>query len=72
MDVARWLQELGLGQYGETFSAQQIDSEVLPTLTDSDPSVPGGRGVRAPYEAPEGRDSPTADRRPPRHAGAGS
>jgi class 3 adenylate cyclase/predicted ATPase len=36
IDVADWLSGLGLGQYGEVFAANDIDSEVLPELTADD------------------------------------
>lgn len=36
MDVAEWLQGLGLGQYASTFAENDIDLTVLPTLTDAD------------------------------------
>ena len=36
MDVGRWLRNLGLGQYEETFVGNAIDSDVLPDLTEGD------------------------------------
>ena len=36
MDVARWLESLGLGQYAEAFAANHIDEELLPDLTLED------------------------------------
>ncbi len=36
MDIAAWLQEIGLGEYGEIFQANAIDLEILPELTESD------------------------------------
>ena len=36
MDIAAWLQRLGLGQYEQTFRDNAIDAEVLPDLTDAD------------------------------------
>ncbi|MFL5286469.1 MAG: AAA family ATPase [Rhodopila sp.] len=36
MDVAAWLRELGLDQYEAAFRANDVDAEVLPTLTVDD------------------------------------
>src|SRR5437899_8626787 len=36
MDIAGWLQEIGLGEYGEIFRANAIDLEILPELTEAD------------------------------------
>src|SRR5271168_654309 len=36
MDVGEWLRSLGLGQYDAVFRESEIDSEVLPELTDAD------------------------------------
>ena len=36
IDVAGWLQELGLAEHVETFRAEKIDAAVLPTLSDDD------------------------------------
>lgn len=36
MDVGGWLQSLGLGQYEATFREHEIDSEVLPELSEPD------------------------------------
>ncbi len=36
MDVGDWLRSLGLGQYEAVFRESEIDSEVLPELTDAD------------------------------------
>src|SRR6266571_5067055 len=36
MNIAAWLQEIGLGEYGEIFRANAIDLEILPELTESD------------------------------------
>lgn len=33
MDIGRWLQNLGLGQYEAAFRANKIDDKVLPNLT---------------------------------------
>jgi len=33
MDIGRWLQNLGLGQYEAAFRANEIDDKVLPNLT---------------------------------------
>jgi class 3 adenylate cyclase len=35
-DVGLWLEHLGLGRYAATFAANDIDSEVLPHLTEQD------------------------------------
>ena len=36
MDIAQWLQDLGLPNYAALFREQAIDAEVLPSLTDAD------------------------------------
>ncbi len=36
MDIAAWLQELGLERYLEAFRANDVDADVLRTLTDDD------------------------------------
>ena len=36
MDVGTWLRNLGLGQYESSFKENEIDSEVLPSLTSED------------------------------------
>ena len=36
MDVREWLRGLGLGQYGQKFSDNKIDADVLADLTDGD------------------------------------
>jgi class 3 adenylate cyclase len=36
LDVGKWLEELGLGQYRALFADQAIDSDVLPDLTEED------------------------------------
>ena len=36
MDVGAWLRSFGLGQYEAAFRENEIDSEVLPELTDAD------------------------------------
>jgi SAM domain (Sterile alpha motif)/Adenylate and Guanylate cyclase catalytic domain len=36
MDVAQWLQDLGLPDYTALFREQAIDADVLPSLTDAD------------------------------------
>jgi class 3 adenylate cyclase len=36
VNVGDWLRSLGLGQYETTFRGSEIDSEVLPELTDAD------------------------------------
>ena len=41
MDIAAWLQGLGLGRYEPAFRENEIDVEVLPELTESDLSALG-------------------------------
>jgi hypothetical protein len=36
MDIEKWLQGLGLQQYGTAFRDNAIDAEILPELTDAD------------------------------------
>ena len=36
MDVRRWLESLGFGQYAEAFAANHIDADLLPDLTFED------------------------------------
>jgi hypothetical protein len=36
MDIGGWLRGLGLGQYEAAFRENEIDGEVLPTLTAED------------------------------------
>ena len=36
MDVGGWLRSLGLGQYEALFRASDIDTDILPELTDID------------------------------------
>src|SRR6266478_9724287 len=36
VDIAAWLQRLGLGQYEHAFRGNDIDAEVLPELTAED------------------------------------
>src|SRR5215468_6627195 len=36
MDVAAWLDDLGLGQYEQAFRDNEIDERVLPSLTAED------------------------------------
>ena len=36
MDVGKWLQDLGLAQYGPLFREHEIDAEVLPELSEVD------------------------------------
>ena len=33
MDIAAWLQDLGLGQYEQAFRENDVDAEVLPEFT---------------------------------------
>jgi len=35
-DMKRWLKELSLGQYAESFAANNIDFDVLPDLTEAE------------------------------------
>lgn len=35
-DVGQWLSDLGLAQHVQTFAEQQIDGDLLPTLSDAD------------------------------------
>ena len=35
-DVGKWLEDLGLGKYVETFVANDVDMEVLHALDESD------------------------------------
>jgi len=35
-DVAKWLEELGLGEYAATFAEHAIDAEVFPDLSEAD------------------------------------
>ena len=35
-DIARWLDELGLGQYSVIFAENDIEWEVLPELSEHD------------------------------------
>ncbi|MBV9378899.1 MAG: hypothetical protein JO320_28265 [Alphaproteobacteria bacterium] len=44
MDIAAWLDGLGLGQYGQAFRDNEVDERVLPSLTAEDlKDHPGGR-----------------------------
>ena len=36
MDIAAWLRELGLERYEQAFRDNEIDAEILPTLTAED------------------------------------
>ena len=36
MDVRAWLEDHGLGQYAEAFASNDVDAEVLRTLTADD------------------------------------
>jgi SAM domain (Sterile alpha motif) len=36
MDVAQWLQDLGLPDYAALFREQAIDADVLPSLSEAD------------------------------------
>jgi SAM domain (Sterile alpha motif) len=35
MEIAAWLDGLGLGQYGQAFRDNEIDERVLPSLTET-------------------------------------
>ncbi len=35
-DIGRWLDDLGLGQYGEAFAAHEVDLAILPHLSEAD------------------------------------
>ena len=45
MDIAAWLQGLGLGQYEQAFRENDVDTTVLPELTAEDLSALGVRSV---------------------------
>ena len=82
MDVAQWLNGIGLGQYETLFREQAIDADVLPDLTETDLEkigVPLGHRKRlmraiaglagaAPTATPPSRPAPAAPSRlrPPR------
>ena len=36
LDIAKWLADIGLGQYADTFSDNDIDFDILQDLTDAD------------------------------------
>ena len=66
MDVVGWLRSLGLGQYEATFRANEIDTDVLPDLTESDlekMGIPLGPRKRL-LKAISGLDLAPADARP--------
>src|ERR1700756_4106415 len=50
MDVAAWLQGLGLERYGQAFRDNEIDWEVLPKLTSDDLREIGVACGRAPAQ----------------------
>ena len=59
MDVAEWLQALGLGQYEAAFRENDVDVELLPNLTADDLRVhPRSFAVLAEFSDHQ------ADRRP--------
>ncbi len=35
-DIAKWLEEIGLGEHAALFAENDIDLEVVPRLTDAD------------------------------------
>ena len=51
MDVAAWLQDLGLERYVPAFRDNDIDAEVLPKLTAEDLISIGGDLGRPPAQA---------------------
>ena len=51
MDVGDWLRSLGLSEYEPAFRDNQIDSELLPTLTGDDLKELGVAVRRTPTEA---------------------
>src|SRR3954467_6710852 len=46
MDVAAWLRALGLDQYEAAFRANDVDAEVLPTLTADELKDIGVNSIR--------------------------
>ena len=36
VDLKSWLEELGMGQYAQSFAANDIDFDVLPDLTEAE------------------------------------
>ena len=63
MDVGAWLRELGLEQYEAAFRENDVDAEVLPTLT-ADDLKDLGVSLDRPSPAPVGRDRRVALSRP--------
>jgi hypothetical protein len=45
-DLAHWLAGLGLGKYAEVLAAQEIDFDLLSSLTEADVRELGFRSVR--------------------------
>ena len=73
MDVAEWLQDLGLPDYAALFREQAIDADVLPSLTDADfekLGLPLGhrRKLLTAIAALQAAPSSTASLRRPSHA----
>ena len=73
MDVAQWLQDLGLSNYAALFREQAIDADVLPSLTDADfekLGLPLGhrKKLLTAIAALEAAPSSTASIRRPSHA----
>jgi len=46
MDIARWLEGLGLGQYQHAFRSSDVDVAVLPELTADDLTALGPSSFR--------------------------
>ncbi|WP_028346315.1 AAA family ATPase [Bradyrhizobium murdochi] len=73
MDVAQWLEDLGLSKYSALFREQAIDADVLPSLTDADfekLGLPLGhrKKLLTAIAALEAAPSSTASIRRPSHA----
>ena len=57
MDVGDWLRGLGLGQYEATFRENEIDVDVLPTLTAEDLKELGVPFWSSPQDAERDREA---------------
>ena len=80
MNIAPWLESLGLGQYEQAFRDNAIDAELLPELTDAhlkEMGIPLGHRLRllkaiaalaTPLPAPVDAPEPTPGARQPREA----
>ena len=53
-DIGRWLEDLGLGKYVDVFAENEIDSIVLPDLSEADFEKIGIPGKAGFYMAPSG------------------